>query len=381
MAHAKHGHCKDGSSSRTYRIWAGIRNRCSKAGSARYIDNGITVCERWGSFENFLTDVGEIPSDMSLDRIDNSKGYKPGNVRLATMKEQGRNRSSNRIITIDGVSKTLTEWCGIHGVAISTVYSRIGMGWPETDWFLPAQNYNRDTPTGSLSRTRAYRVWHGIRNRCGTKGHARYIAEGITLCERWQDFANFFEDIGEIPPGMSVDRIDNAKGYEPGNVRLATAKQQARNRTSNHLLTIGCVTKTLAEWSEEHGLPPGMLRQRVAANWPEKDLLLPKGATQDVMLTIDGRTMNMSDWAREAGISKQVLWRRIDRGWPREKWLIPTGATQDNLLTVGKRTMNLAAWSRETGIKASTISKRIREGWPPEKCIEHSRLTLNRSRA
>jgi hypothetical protein len=324
MAHATHGHCKSGNSTRTYRIWANIRTRCGKRGWLRYSGNGITVCERWESFANFLEDVGEIPDHMTLDRIDNSKGYDPSNVRLATAKDQARNRTSNSLITIGGVTKPHWQWCEEHGISWTTLHTRIyALGWAEQDWLKPARSYSRAALPDAPSRTRAYRIWHSIRNRCGELGCERYVANGIGLCDRWMDFANFFADIGEIPPGMSLDRIDNAKGYEPGNVRLASAKQQARNRTTNRLVTIDGVTKTLADWSEEHGLPKHMLRQRVEAGWPEKDLLLPKGATQEVMLTIGDRTMNLSAWAKEAGISKTAFNNRLKRGWPLEKCLLP----------------------------------------------------------
>lgn len=61
-------------------------------------------------------------------------------------------------------------------------------------------------------------------------GYTEYGAKGVTVCERWHDFRNFLYDMGERPAGKSIDRIDGAKGYEPGNCRWATRAQQNANR-------------------------------------------------------------------------------------------------------------------------------------------------------
>src|SRR4051812_49110442 len=69
------------------------------------------------------------------------------------------------------------------------------------------------------SRTNLYRLWAGMIRRCANPrndSYPRYGAIGITVCERWRNFENFLADMGERPPGKSIDRIDNARGYEPG---------------------------------------------------------------------------------------------------------------------------------------------------------------------
>lgn len=97
-ARTKHGHAREDKGDRhpLYRTWQGMRERCRDPGNVSYKyygGRGITVCERWESFENFLADMGEKPSpDLTLDRIDNDGNYEPGNCRWATPEQQTKNR-------------------------------------------------------------------------------------------------------------------------------------------------------------------------------------------------------------------------------------------------------------------------------------------------
>ena len=91
----KHGHAKKGQHTRTYRIWTKVLARCRNPNIEawkNYGGRGISVCQRWLTYENFLADMGEAPDNLSIDRIDNDGNYEPANCRWATRSEQNANK-------------------------------------------------------------------------------------------------------------------------------------------------------------------------------------------------------------------------------------------------------------------------------------------------
>ena len=117
-----------------YITWVGILSRCSnnkQDSFERYGGRGIKVCDRWKkSFYCFSKDMGKKPSiNHSIDRINNNGNYTPSNCKWSTLKEQGRNKSNNRILTINGKSKTIVEWSEISGINYQTIRSRVLRGY------------------------------------------------------------------------------------------------------------------------------------------------------------------------------------------------------------------------------------------------------------
>lgn len=94
--------------------------------------------------------------------------------------------------------------------------------------------------------------------------YPRYGGRGITICDRWQDFAAFTADMGRRPPGFTLERVDNMKGYSPENCVWAAAHTQARNRRNNVNVILDGTTKTRAEWCRDRGVPQSTVRKRVA---------------------------------------------------------------------------------------------------------------------
>lgn len=130
----KHGMSK----TRIYNIWNGILTRCKNQNHhsyARYGAVGLTVCDRWLSFDNFITDMGECPYKHSIDRIDNSKGYEPDNCRWVEQRVQNRNQRSNVFLTFNGKTMCQTDWATETGIKRETIARRMKLGW-ETERIL-----------------------------------------------------------------------------------------------------------------------------------------------------------------------------------------------------------------------------------------------------
>ncbi len=109
-----------------------MRQRClnPKAENwARYGGAGITICEHWDTFANFLADMGPRPSHTSLERRKNSLGYTPDNCLWATAKEQANNRRSTTKLTNGDITQSASQWADQLGVERSVVHSRLKRGW------------------------------------------------------------------------------------------------------------------------------------------------------------------------------------------------------------------------------------------------------------
>jgi hypothetical protein len=128
----KHGLSK----TKAYKSWFAMMRRCYREksdGFVNYGGRGITVCHEWHQFEQFYADMGEPGKGMSIDRIDNNGNYEPSNCRWATQKEQNRNQRRNRLLSIDGLTKTMAEWAEIAGISSSKVHQRLSRGWSIKD--------------------------------------------------------------------------------------------------------------------------------------------------------------------------------------------------------------------------------------------------------
>ena len=153
------------------------------------------------------------------------------------------------------------------------------------------------TRTHGLSGSSIYSIWDTMVRRChapGSKDFYRYGAKGITVCERWRTFENFYKDMGDRPAGMSIDRKDNAKGYEPSNCRWATNTQQQRNKRDNVILTMNGESLCVTEWAEKLHINKNTLHARLAKGWDvERALTQPINKIYSHQKNIGRRSPNV----------------------------------------------------------------------------------------
>jgi hypothetical protein len=120
--------------------------------------------------------------------------------------------------------------------------------------------------------TPTYMSWFAMKQRCQNPNHpkfADYGAVGIAVCAEWKSFEAFYRDMGKRPEGHTIDRIDARKGYEPGNCRWATPKEQSSHIASVRKVRFGPESLTLTELSERLGVNKKTLAYRIDAGWPQ----------------------------------------------------------------------------------------------------------------
>lgn len=141
-----------------------------------------------------------------------------------------------------------------------------------------------------MAGTLTYRSWKAMMSRChGTPSRAtvNYGDRGIQVCAEWMESPQaFLRDVGERPSALhSLDRIDVNKGYEPGNCRWATKKEQSQNRRDNRLLTAFGETAPMSAWAQRYGRSRNIIGQRLLRGWsaekaistPEISVTAPRG--------------------------------------------------------------------------------------------------------
>lgn len=190
---------------------------------------------------------------------------------------------------------------------------------------------------GDGQMTRLYRAWIGMRQRCYNKREPNYInygARGITVCDEWRNFTAFKKWAMEngYNDSLSIDRIDNNKGYEPSNCRWATCREQVRNRRDNIQITAFGETKILVEWLEDERCPVeyATLYSRIERGWEAERAITQKPQAHArnrrscIRITAFGETKTIIEWYEDerCKVRYTTLYQRIFKsGWEPERAL------------------------------------------------------------
>jgi len=207
-------------------IWRDMKSRCQNPKNTafkNYGGRGISVCDRWMNFDNFLSDMGPRPGNLTLDRIDNNKNYEPENVRWATRKQQNNNTRANRLVEYNGKKQTVSQWSEELNISRATILDRLNNGHSVEYCF------NTAVPPPKLIEYN------------GKKQIAAKWASELGLNENTLIF--------RLRRGWSIERALNtpSKRY-----RLLTYKDK---------------TLPLAQWEKLLGFRTGVLSRRIDGGW------------------------------------------------------------------------------------------------------------------
>ena len=179
-----------------------------------------------------------------------------------------------------------------------------------------------------------YHSWKAMWARCtkpSNPSYPKYGKAGVTVCDRWRDFAAFLEDMGQKPTwAHQIERRKNALGYSPENCRWATPAEQQRNTSKCVWITYEGRTQCLADWANEKDIPVATLSWRLHHGYSaERALTAPafsRPGRQRRFLTAWGLTLSATAWARWIGRKPDTLWDRVHKhGWtPEDAIGVPT---------------------------------------------------------
>lgn len=123
-----------------------------------------------------------------------------------------------------------------------------------------------------MHNTKTYHAWESMKARClnpNNAAYAHYGGRGIGVCVKWLDFLGFFADMGVSPEGMTLERIDNNRGYEKSNCKWASRTEQQGNRRNSVVLVFDGRSQVIEQWAKEYGLGSGLVHNRVfQLGWP-----------------------------------------------------------------------------------------------------------------
>ncbi len=252
------------------------------------------------------------------------------------------------------------QWCSLH-------YWR---------WYRSGNpEYTKHPPHGYTGTTE-FTIWVDIKMRTGNPAdpaYKNYGGRGIKFYEPWREsfltFREYLENSIGLRPNkqLTLDRIDNNKDYEPGNLKWSTLFEQANNRRNNVLMTLGNRTQTIMQWCKELGLNYATVKSRLRGGLSDSEAL-GIGYSPEESLTIKGESKTFREWSAISGIAPGTIRRRSRAGWDENTLLLPV-ISQDRFVVINGVSKQVYEWVRISGLPRGTINRRIKLGWPSNELL------------
>jgi hypothetical protein len=184
-----------------------------------------------------------------------------------TLVQEAAKRGKNRYWMCQcdcGTIKEVSQVHLVHGKTVSCGCKKI-------------ENIKSIATSHGMSKTTIYRKWQDMVRRCTDPSRPKYKyygGRGISVCERWMSFENFFSDMGMPPEELpSIDRINKDGNYCPGNCRWANYITQQNNKRTSVRVDIGGVSKSPRQWSDETGIPVSIIHRNAYRGKPQIEVI------------------------------------------------------------------------------------------------------------
>ena len=221
-----------------------------------------------------------------------------------------------------------------------------------------------------------HNVWSGMHLRCKnpkSNSYQFYGGRGIVVCERWNDFFAFVEDMGRRPDGMSLDRIDPEGNYEPSNCRWATNREQSRNKRESVLYEWKGEQRTRKEISDMTDVAYVTLCCRLDEGMTiDEAIKTPKRFGNSSNIGKQNKSINTI--AAENDLDRNALARAFKKHDGNIKQAIKTVKKNQydqalEIIKVGKKEMTIDKWAERLGTSTRIIRQRLRRGMDPEQAV------------
>lgn len=167
-----------------------------------------------------------------------------------------------------------------------------------------------------LKNTRLYRIWSNMKSRCNnpnTDFFYIYGEKGIKVCSEWNDFEKFY--LWAVENGyndnLTIDRIDNSKGYYPDNCRWATFVEQANNKTNNHIIEYNNKKYTMKEFSDEFNILYGSIKSYLRKGKTANEIINTCRRSEYKNIQVNDMCMSLKEWSKYLNVNYNTLHNRI----------------------------------------------------------------------